>query len=98
MHRRRDQMELLRVKDVFTRQSLTERWLMLGTVVIVPDDRDLPTFYLAGVRDPKQVMDALTSEIDTNLFSGPLKIGDFELAVCAGDRVSRFAQGSLGGA
>ncbi|KAF1948220.1 putative srpk [Byssothecium circinans] len=39
------------------------------------------------------VTDALTSEIDAELFSGPLKIGDFELAVCAGDSVSRFAQG-----
>ena len=57
-HRRRDMMELLRVKDVFTRQqSLTERWLGLGTVVVVPNDRELPTFYLVGVDDPKAVMD-----------------------------------------
>src|SRR5262245_50518598 len=35
MQRRRDQMELLRVKDVFTRQTLPERWLSLGSVVVV---------------------------------------------------------------
>jgi len=57
MRRRRDMMELLRVKDVYTRQSLTERWLSLGTVVVVSTERDLPTFYITGVRDPKEVMD-----------------------------------------
>jgi len=57
MRRRRDMMELLRVKDVFTRQTLVERWLSLGTVVVVCSDRDLPTFYIAGVDDPKRVMD-----------------------------------------
>jgi len=59
MRRRRDMMELLRVKDVFTRQSLMERWLSLGTVVVVCSDRDLPTFYIAGVDDPKRVMDLI---------------------------------------
>lgn len=57
MRRRRDQIELLRVKDVFTRQSLAERWLSLGTVVVVSSEHELPTFYLTGVDDPKQVMD-----------------------------------------
>jgi len=57
MRRRRDQLEILRVKDVFTRQSLVERWLKVGTVIVVPDDRDLPTFYLAGVDDPQRVHD-----------------------------------------
>jgi len=56
MRRRRDQMELLRVKDVFTRQTLIERWLSLGTVVVVSTEAELPTFYLAGVNDPKRVM------------------------------------------
>ncbi len=59
-NRRRDMMELLRVKDVFTRQqSLAERWLGLGTVVVEPNDKSLPTFYLAGVDDPKEVMDLI---------------------------------------
>jgi len=57
MRRRRDQMELLRVKDVYTRQSLAERWLSLGTVVVVSTEHELPIFYLAGVDDPKGVMD-----------------------------------------
>jgi len=55
--RRRDQMELIRVKDVFTRQSLIERWLGIGTVVVVSSEDVLPTQYILGVNDPKQVMD-----------------------------------------
>jgi len=57
IQRRRDQMELLRVKDVFTKQSLIERWLSVGTVVVVSTERETPVFYLAGVNDAKQVMD-----------------------------------------
>jgi len=59
MRRRRDMMELLKVKDVFTKQTLFERWLSLGTVVVVSSDRDLPTFYVTGVDDPKRVMDLI---------------------------------------
>ena len=60
IHRRRDMMELLRVKDVFThQQSLMERWLSLGTVVVVPGEKELPTFFVAGVADPKEVMDLI---------------------------------------
>jgi len=57
MRRRRDQMELLRVKDVYTRQTLVERWMRLGTVVVVSTEKELPIFYLSGVDDPKEVMD-----------------------------------------
>ena len=60
VNRRRDMMELLRIKDVYTRQqSLMDRWLGLGTVVVVPTEKELPTFYLAGVNDPKEVMDLI---------------------------------------
>ncbi len=60
IHRRRDMMELLRVKDVFTRQvSMLDRLLGLGTVVVVSNEKDLPTFYIAGVDDPKRVMDLI---------------------------------------
>jgi len=55
--RRRDQMELLRVQDVYTRQSLVQRWLGIGTVVVVSSEPHLPLIYLAGVADPKYVMD-----------------------------------------
>jgi len=57
MRRRRDQLELLRIEDVFTRQSFSERWLSLGTVVVVSSEKSLPTAYLTGVDDPKRIMD-----------------------------------------
>ena len=59
MRRRRDQMELLRVKDVYTRQTLVERWMSLGTVIVVSSEKELPIFYITGVSDPKQVMDLI---------------------------------------
>jgi len=55
--RRRDQMELLRVQDVYTRQSLTQRWMGIGTVVVVSSEPQFPVIYLTGVSDPKYVMD-----------------------------------------
>jgi len=59
LRRRSDQMELLHVKDMFTRERLLERWLSLGTVVVVPREPGLPTFYLAGVDSPGKVMDLI---------------------------------------
>jgi membrane protein YdbS with pleckstrin-like domain len=60
IHRRSDMMELLRVKDVFCKQeSLMERLLDLGTVVVVPTEKELPTFYLPGVKEPKQLLDLI---------------------------------------
>lgn len=59
LQRRRDQLELLRVADVFTRQSWHERLLSLGTVVVVSSEKALPTVYLPGVDDPKRVMDLI---------------------------------------
>jgi len=57
LRRRCDQMELLHVKDVFMRETMLERWLSLGTVVVVSKEAELPTFYLTGVDEPAQVMD-----------------------------------------
>jgi len=57
LRRRRDQMELLRIKDVYTRSTWLDRCFSIGTVVVVSDERSLPIFYLAGVHDPHAVMD-----------------------------------------
>jgi len=59
MRRRRDQMELLYIKDVFTNQTLVQRWLSLGTVVVVSKEAVLQTCYLPGVDNPKRVMDLI---------------------------------------
>jgi hypothetical protein len=57
--RRRDQMELIGVKDVFERQTLVQRWIGVGTVVVVSPKSELPRFYLTGINDPKRVMDLI---------------------------------------
>jgi membrane protein YdbS with pleckstrin-like domain len=57
---RRDQMELLRVQDVYVKQQgLFYRLLNLGTVVIESSEERLPVHYLPGVSDPNAVMDRI---------------------------------------
>jgi len=57
-NRRRDQVELLNIKDVYTRQqSLFHRWFSVGTVVVESSEQKYPITYLTGVDDPKTVMD-----------------------------------------
>jgi membrane protein YdbS with pleckstrin-like domain len=57
---RRDQVELIKVKDVYVRQaSLFQRWADVGTVVIESSEDRYPTTYLLGVNEPKRVMDLL---------------------------------------
>lgn len=58
-NRRRDQMELLQIKDVYTRQTLIQRLLSLGTVVVVSQEQFYPLMYLTGVDDPQAVMDMI---------------------------------------
>jgi membrane protein YdbS with pleckstrin-like domain len=57
--RRRDQIELLRVQDVYLRQNFLSRWLGIGTVVVVSSEQHFPIMYLTGVDDPKAVMDLI---------------------------------------
>jgi len=58
--RRRDQMELLKVQDVYVKQQgLFSRLLNLGTVVVELSEERLPIHYLAGVDDPNAVMDRI---------------------------------------
>jgi membrane protein YdbS with pleckstrin-like domain len=58
-NRRRDQVELIKVSDVYTQQKLIERWLSVGTVVVKSSEAALPTSFLAGVSDPKEVMNTV---------------------------------------
>ena len=57
---RRDQVELLRVQDVYVKQQgLLARLLDLGTVVIESSEEQLPVHYLPGVDNPNGVMDLI---------------------------------------
>ncbi len=58
--RRIDQLELLKVKDVYIKHdSLLQRMLGLGTVVIESSEEKLPTTYLLSVDQPDSVMDTV---------------------------------------
>ena len=58
--RRRDQIELLRVQDVYVKQQgLFYRLLNVGTVVIESSEERLPVHYLTGVSDPNSLMDLI---------------------------------------
>jgi membrane protein YdbS with pleckstrin-like domain len=58
--RRRDQMELLKVQDVYVKQaSILSRMLDIGTVVIETSEERLPIHYLAGVDHPTPLMDLI---------------------------------------
>lgn len=57
-HRRVDQVELVKVDDVYIRQAtVLHRWLDIGTVVVESKEERYPISYLTGVDDPQGVMD-----------------------------------------
>ncbi len=58
--RRLDQVELLKVNDVYLRQpSIWHRWFGVGTVVVESSEQRYPITYLVGVDDPQSVMDLI---------------------------------------
>jgi membrane protein YdbS with pleckstrin-like domain len=58
-HRRVDQVELVRVKDLFVRQTLLGSWLDLGTVILVSSEPTLPKAVLLGIEEPQRVRDLI---------------------------------------
>ena len=68
IRRRLDQIELLRVKDVFVRQSLLGKWIGVGHVIVVSSEPTLPRATLYGISQPRKVMDLIwlqmRSEVD----------------------------------
>jgi len=57
--RRVDQLELLRIKDVYIQQSMVGDWLGIGNVVIISSEQTLPKAYLLGVDEPRRIMDLI---------------------------------------
>ncbi len=55
--RRVDQLELLRIKDVYIQQSMIGDWLGIGSVVVMSSEPSLPKAYLLGIDDPRRIMD-----------------------------------------
>jgi hypothetical protein len=57
--RRVDQLELLRIKDVYLQQSMIGDWLGVGTLVVISTWPTMPKAYLLGIDDPRRVMDLI---------------------------------------
>jgi hypothetical protein len=59
LRRRIDQIELVRVRDVYVQQSLIGKWLAIGHVVVVSSEQTLPRAILYGIDRPEFVMDLI---------------------------------------
>jgi hypothetical protein len=57
LRRRVDQIELMRIKDLYVQQKMTDRWLDLGSVIVVSSEPSLPRAAIIGVERPQSVMD-----------------------------------------
>jgi membrane protein YdbS with pleckstrin-like domain len=57
--RRVDQVELVRIKDLFVRQSLISSWLDIGTLILISSEPTLPKVHLLGVETPQNVRDMI---------------------------------------
>lgn len=58
--RRRDQVELLRINDIYVKQpSLFHRTFDVGTVVIESSEERFPISYLSGIDNPHEIMDVI---------------------------------------
>ncbi len=57
--RRVDQLELIRIKDVYIQQSMIGDWLGIGNVVVISSEQTLPKAYLLGINEPRRIMDLI---------------------------------------
>lgn len=57
--RRVDQLELIRIKDVYIQVSMIGDWLAIGNVVVISSERTLPKAHLLGIEEPRRVMDLI---------------------------------------
>lgn len=55
----RDDIELVRIQDIDQKQSVRERLLNVGDVIIRSHDRSHPTFILNNVKEPEEVHEIL---------------------------------------
>lgn len=59
LQQRVDQVELVRVKDLYVRQSWLGSWLNVGSVVLISSEATLPKALLIGIEEPRRVMDLI---------------------------------------
>jgi uncharacterized membrane protein YdbT with pleckstrin-like domain len=64
LHRRHDDLELYRVKDVTVSEPLIQRLVGLGTVRLVTSDATTPEMTLPAIREPLTVMEAVREQVE----------------------------------
>jgi uncharacterized membrane protein YdbT with pleckstrin-like domain len=64
LRKRIDNLELWRVKDLQFRQSLVQRMLSVGDIVLVTSDATNPSVELRGIPAPRDLYDALRDAVD----------------------------------
>lgn len=64
LRKRIDNLELWRVKDIQFRQSISQRMLGVGDVVLVTSDATNPRIELRGVQAPRALYDSLRDAVD----------------------------------
>lgn len=74
--RRRDQVELIKINDVYTRQNVWGRLLGVGTVVVNTTEDVMPMMYLPGIEAPKQVMDQIWHYARAERDTGAVKVDE----------------------
>jgi uncharacterized membrane protein YdbT with pleckstrin-like domain len=57
--RRVDQIELIRIKDLYVQQSMINQWLDVGTVVVISSEPTLSKASVFGIDRPRLVMDLI---------------------------------------
>jgi membrane protein YdbS with pleckstrin-like domain len=57
--RRVDQIELIRIKDVYIQQSMIGDWFGIGHVVVISSEQSMPKAYLLGIDQPRRIMDLI---------------------------------------
>lgn len=65
LSKKRDELELYRVRDIETRQSLLQRLVGVGTIVLMTSDRSDPTLTLPSVRGHRFAADLIRKHTET---------------------------------
>jgi membrane protein YdbS with pleckstrin-like domain len=69
--RRKRQTQLNWVQDVTVHQSMTDRFLRIGTVVFITDDEDEAEFRFHGVAEPRRLMGAMGDALPERRIAAP---------------------------
>lgn len=65
LSKKRDELELYRVRDIETRQTIWQRLVGVGSVVLLTSDRSDPTLTMPSVRGHRDVADTVRRHTET---------------------------------